>query len=70
MSRATSPAWKTIPSRAVVGAAYYAIPPALQLAMAGNAHARITEVNGPAPGHDLRSRRRDQRHPAAVRATT
>jgi pimeloyl-ACP methyl ester carboxylesterase len=41
------PAWKTIPSWAVVGTADHAIPPALQLAMAENAHARITEVNAP-----------------------
>jgi pimeloyl-ACP methyl ester carboxylesterase len=39
------PAWKTIPSWAVIGTADHAIPPALQLAMAENAHARITEVN-------------------------
>jgi pimeloyl-ACP methyl ester carboxylesterase len=39
------PAWETIPSWAVVGTADHAIPPALQLAMAENAHARITEVN-------------------------
>ena len=41
------PAWKTIPSWAVVGTADHAIPLALQLAMAENAHARITEVNAP-----------------------
>ena len=41
------PAWKAIPSWAVVGTADHAIPPALQLAMAENAHARITEVNAP-----------------------
>jgi pimeloyl-ACP methyl ester carboxylesterase len=41
------PAWQTIPSWAVVGAADHAIPPALQLAMAENAHAHITEVNAP-----------------------
>lgn len=41
------PAWKTIPSWAVVGTADHAIPPALQLAMAKNAHARITEVDAP-----------------------
>jgi pimeloyl-ACP methyl ester carboxylesterase len=39
------PAWKTIPSRAVVGTADHAIPLALQLAMAHTAHARITEVD-------------------------
>src|SRR5579863_1531016 len=41
------PAWQTIPSWAVVGTADHAIPPALQLAMAENAHAHITEVNAP-----------------------
>ena len=39
------PAWKTIRSWAVVGTADHAITPALQLAMAENAHARITEVD-------------------------
>ena len=41
------PAWQTIPSWAVVGTADHAIPPALQLAMAENANAHITEVNAP-----------------------
>jgi pimeloyl-ACP methyl ester carboxylesterase len=41
------PAWQTIPSWAVVGTADHAIPPALQLAMAENAHAHITEINAP-----------------------
>jgi pimeloyl-ACP methyl ester carboxylesterase len=41
------PAWATIPSWAVVGTADHAIPPALQLAMAENAHAHITEVDAP-----------------------
>jgi pimeloyl-ACP methyl ester carboxylesterase len=41
------PAWKTIPSWAVVGTVDHAIPLALQLAMAKNAHAHITEVNAP-----------------------
>ena len=41
------PAWKTIPSWAVVGTADHAILPASQLAMAENAHARITEVTAP-----------------------
>jgi pimeloyl-ACP methyl ester carboxylesterase len=41
------PAWKTIPSWAVVGTADHAIPLALQLAMANRAHANITEVNAP-----------------------
>ena len=41
------PAWQTIPSWAVVGTADHAIPLALQLAMAENAHAHITEINAP-----------------------
>jgi pimeloyl-ACP methyl ester carboxylesterase len=41
------PAWQTIPSWAVVGTADHAIPPALQLAMAENAHAHITKVKAP-----------------------
>ena len=41
------PAWKTIPSWAVVGTADHAIPPALQLAMATRAHAHIAEVRAP-----------------------
>lgn len=41
------PAWKTIPSWAVVGTADHAIPPALQLFMARRAHARIAEVRAP-----------------------
>ncbi len=41
------PAWKTIPSWAVVGTADHAIPPAEQLAMANTAHAHITEVDAP-----------------------
>jgi pimeloyl-ACP methyl ester carboxylesterase len=41
------PAWKTIPSWAVVGTADHAIPLALQLAMAENARAHITEVPAP-----------------------
>jgi pimeloyl-ACP methyl ester carboxylesterase len=41
------PAWQAIPSWAVVGTADHAIPPALQLAMAENAHGHITEVNAP-----------------------
>ncbi len=39
------PAWKTIPSWAVVGTADHAIPLALQLAMAKTAHAHITRVD-------------------------
>jgi pimeloyl-ACP methyl ester carboxylesterase len=41
------PAWKTIPSWAVVGTADHAIPLALQLAMAHRAHADITRVHAP-----------------------
>jgi pimeloyl-ACP methyl ester carboxylesterase len=41
------PAWKTIPSWAVVGTAGHVIPPAVQLAMARHAHAHITEVKAP-----------------------
>jgi pimeloyl-ACP methyl ester carboxylesterase len=41
------PAWKTIPSWAVVGTADRVIPPALQLTMARHAHAHITEVRAP-----------------------
>jgi pimeloyl-ACP methyl ester carboxylesterase len=40
------PAWKTIPSWAVVGTADHAIPPADLLAMARQAHAHITMVPG------------------------
>jgi len=39
------PAWKTIPSWAVVGLADHVIPPAGQLAMANNAGAKITEID-------------------------
>jgi pimeloyl-ACP methyl ester carboxylesterase len=41
------PAWKTIPSWAVVGTEDNAIPPAEQLAMAQAAGAHITEVKAP-----------------------
>ncbi len=41
------PAWKTIPSWAVVGTADRVILPAVQLAMARHAHAHITEVRAP-----------------------
>jgi pimeloyl-ACP methyl ester carboxylesterase len=41
------PAWKTIPSWAVVGTADHAIPPAELLFMAHRAHAHITTVNAP-----------------------
>jgi len=40
------PAWKTIPSWAVVGTADHAIPPAELLAMAHQAHAHITMAPG------------------------
>ena len=40
------PAWKTIPSWAVIGTADHAIPPAELLAMAHQAHARITVIDG------------------------
>jgi pimeloyl-ACP methyl ester carboxylesterase len=41
------PAWKTIPSWAVVGTADHVIPPAEQLFMARRAGAHITEVHAP-----------------------
>ena len=41
------PAWKTIPSWAVVGTADHALPLALDLFMAHRAHAHITEVHAP-----------------------
>ena len=41
------PAWKTIPSWAIVGTADNVIPPAELLAMAQQAHAHITEINAP-----------------------
>jgi pimeloyl-ACP methyl ester carboxylesterase len=41
------PAWKTIPSWAVVGTADHAIPLALELAMARTAGAQITKVDAP-----------------------
>ncbi len=40
-----TPAWKTIPSSAVIGTADLVIPPALQLFMAKRANAHITKVN-------------------------
>jgi len=40
-----TPAWKTIPSWAVVGTADKVLPPALLTFMANRAHARITDVN-------------------------
>jgi pimeloyl-ACP methyl ester carboxylesterase len=41
------PAWKTIPSWAVVGTADRVILPAIHLAMARHAHAHITKVRAP-----------------------
>jgi pimeloyl-ACP methyl ester carboxylesterase len=41
------PAWKTIPSWAIVGTADHVIPPAEQLFMAKRAGAHITEVRAP-----------------------
>jgi pimeloyl-ACP methyl ester carboxylesterase len=41
------PAWKTIPSWAVIGKADNAIPPAGQVMMAKNANARITRIDAP-----------------------
>ncbi len=40
------PAWQTIPSWAVIGTADHAIPPAELLAMAQQAHARVTMAPG------------------------
>jgi pimeloyl-ACP methyl ester carboxylesterase len=40
------PAWRTIPSWAVIGTADHAIPPAELFAMARHAHARITMAPG------------------------
>jgi pimeloyl-ACP methyl ester carboxylesterase len=41
------PAWKTIPSWAIVGTADNVLLPAEQLAMAHNAGARVTEIDAP-----------------------
>jgi pimeloyl-ACP methyl ester carboxylesterase len=41
-----APAWRTIPSWAVIGTADHAIPPAELLAMAHQAHAHITMAEG------------------------
>src|SRR5262249_53762890 len=41
------PAWKEIPSWALVGLDDRIIPPASQLAMANNANAHITEIDAP-----------------------
>lgn len=42
-----APAWRTIPSWAVVGTADHVIPPAGQLFMAARAHAHITRIDAP-----------------------
>lgn len=42
----TAPAWKTIPSWAVISRQDKVIPPASLAAMDSRAHARITEING------------------------
>jgi pimeloyl-ACP methyl ester carboxylesterase len=42
-----TPAWKTIPSWAVIGTADHVIPLAEQLNMARNAGAHVTEINAP-----------------------
>jgi pimeloyl-ACP methyl ester carboxylesterase len=43
--KSTAPAWKTIPSWAVIGTADQVIPPAEQVVMTRRAHAKTTEVN-------------------------
>jgi pimeloyl-ACP methyl ester carboxylesterase len=45
--RSGAPAWKTIPSWAVVGTADHIVPPAEQLFMAKPAGAHITEIDAP-----------------------
>jgi pimeloyl-ACP methyl ester carboxylesterase len=42
-----TPAWKTIPSWAIIGTADHVIPLAEQLNMARNADAHVTEINAP-----------------------
>jgi len=42
-----TPAWKSIPSWAVIGTADHVIPLAEQLSMARNAGAHVTEINAP-----------------------
>jgi pimeloyl-ACP methyl ester carboxylesterase len=43
-AKSAAPAWKTIPSWAVIGTKDRAIPPAEQVVMARRAHAKITKV--------------------------
>jgi pimeloyl-ACP methyl ester carboxylesterase len=45
--KSTAPAWKTIPSWAVIGTVDHAIPATDQLAMAKHAGARITKIKAP-----------------------
>jgi pimeloyl-ACP methyl ester carboxylesterase len=45
--KSTAPAWKTIPSWAVVGTADHVVPPAEQLFMATRAGAHIVKLNAP-----------------------
>jgi pimeloyl-ACP methyl ester carboxylesterase len=45
--KSTAPAWKTIPSWAVVGTADHVVPPAEQLFMANRAGAHIVKLNAP-----------------------
>ncbi len=61
------PAWKTIPSWALVGTIDNAIPLSIQLFMANRAHAHITEVRGGAPVDDLAARRGHERDPRGSR---
>jgi pimeloyl-ACP methyl ester carboxylesterase len=46
-AKSGTPAWKTIPSWAIVGTVDHAIPLAEQLTMAKHAHAHITEIKAP-----------------------
>ncbi len=47
VEKSTAPAWKTIPSWAVVGTLDHIIPATSQLAMMKHAHAHITEIKAP-----------------------
>jgi pimeloyl-ACP methyl ester carboxylesterase len=58
------PAWKTIPSWAVIGTADHVIPPAELLFMAHRAHAHITEINA---GHHHQPWHCDPCHPRRCR---